>query len=72
MALVHTQNLSFVYPGKEKKTLDNVSLTIEKGEYVVLCGRSGSGKTTLLRHLKSVLTPNGRRSGSSYRCRTRS
>ena len=66
MALVHTQNLSFAYPGKEKKTLDNVSLTIEKGEYVVLCGRSGSGKTTFLRHLKSVLTPNGRRSGSIY------
>ena len=66
MALVYTQNLSFAYPGKEKKTLDNVSLTIEKGEYVVLCGRSGSGKTTLLRHLKSVLTPNGRRSGSVY------
>ena len=32
----------------------------------MLCGRSGSGKTTLLRHLKSVLTPNGRRSGSIY------
>ena len=39
MALVYTQNLSFAYPGKEKKTLDNVSLTIEKGEYVVLCGK---------------------------------
>lgn len=58
------QNLSFSYPtAKEKKSLDEVSLSIEKGEYVVLCGKSGSGKTTLLRHLKSVLAPHGKRSG---------
>ena len=58
------QNLSFSYPtSKEKKSLNDVSLSIEKGEYVVLCGKSGSGKTTLLRHLKSVLTPHGKRSG---------
>lgn len=58
------QNLSFSYPtAKGKKSLDEVSLSIEKGEYVVLCGKSGSGKTTLLRHLKSVLAPHGKRSG---------
>lgn len=58
------QNLSFSYPQTgERRSLDNVSVCIEKGEYVVLCGRSGSGKTTLLRHLKSVLTPHGRREG---------
>ena len=43
-----------------------MSLKIEKGEYIVLCGKSGSGKTTLLRHLKSVLTPHGKRSGEIY------
>lgn len=58
------QNLSFSYPqADERRSLDNVSVCIEKGEYVVLCGRSGSGKTTLLRHLKSVFTPHGRREG---------
>ena len=41
-----------------------MSLSVEKGEYVVLCGRSGSGKTTLLRHLKPLLTLHGRRSGT--------
>ena len=41
-----------------------MSFSVEKGEYVVLCGRSGSGKTTLLRHLKPLLTPHGRRSGT--------
>ncbi len=58
------ENLSFSYPtSKDKKSLDNVSLKIEKGEYIVLCGKSGSGKTTLLRHLKTVLTPYGKRTG---------
>ena len=63
MAHFHIQNLSFSYPTGGDTVLDNVDLTIEKGEYVVLCGRSGSGKTTLLRHLKSVLAPHGTRSG---------
>ena len=61
------ENLSFSYPtSKDKKSLDNVSLKTEKGEYIVLCGKSGSGKTTLLRHLKTVLTPHGKRTGEIY------
>ena len=61
------ENLSFSYPtSKDKKSLDNVSLKIEKGEYIVLCGKSGSGKTTLLRHLKTVLTPHGKRTGEIF------
>ncbi len=64
MAHFQIENLSFSYPAaKEKKVLDGVSLTVEKGEYIVLCGASGSGKTTLLRQLKSVLTPYGIRNG---------
>ena len=64
MAHFQIQDLNFIYPAaKEKKSLDGVNLTIEKGEYVVLCGKSGSGKTTLLRQLKSVLAPHGRKSG---------
>ncbi|MBR2131598.1 MAG: ATP-binding cassette domain-containing protein, partial [Oscillospiraceae bacterium] len=63
MAQFYLQDLTFSYATAVTPTLDHVSLTIEKGEYVVLCGQSGSGKTTLLRHLKSVLTPHGKRSG---------
>ena len=64
MAHFQIQNLSFSYPtSKGKKSLDDVSLTIHKGEYIVLCGKSGSGKTTLLRQLKSVLAPHGKKSG---------
>ena len=63
MAHYHIQDLSFSYPAGHGESLSYVNLTIEKGEYIVLCGKSGSGKTTLLRHLKPVLTPYGKRSG---------
>ena len=63
MAHFEIKDLRFCYPVSEKASLDGVNLTIEKGEYIALCGKSGSGKTTLLRHLKSVLTPHGKRSG---------
>ena len=62
------EDLHFSYPTAGKESLQGVQLTIEKGEYVVLCGKSGSGKTTLLRHLKSVLTPHGNRSGQVLFC----
>ena len=64
MAHFQIKDLTFSYPtSKEKKSLDGVNLSIEKGEYVVLCGKSGSGKTTLLRQMKSVLAPHGKKSG---------
>ena len=64
MAHFQIKDLSFSYPTtKGKKSLDGVNLSIEKGEYIVLCGKSGSGKTTLLRQLKSVLTPHGKKTG---------
>ena len=63
MPHIHIQNLSFSYPDSKTPVLQNIDLTIRQGEYLAVCGRSGSGKTTLLRHLKSVLTPHGIRSG---------
>ena len=64
MAHFQIKDLSFSYPtAKGKKSLDGVSLSIGKGEYIVLCGKSGSGKTTLLRQLKSVLAPHGKKTG---------
>ena len=63
MAHFEIKDLTFSYPAGTHPSLQNIDLTVEKGEYIALCGRSGSGKTTLLRHLKSVLTPYGQRSG---------
>ena len=57
------KNLNFSYPDQEQKALDNVFLTVEKGDFFVLIGQSGCGKTTLLRHLKSCLTPHGTGTG---------
>ena len=67
MSVFEIKNLSFYYPAnKEKAALLDVSLSIEQGEYIALCGRSGSGKSTLLRHLKTVLTPDGPRKGQIF------
>ena len=64
MAHIEIRNLSFSYPATpDKPSLSEVSLTVQRGEYVVLCGKSGSGKTTLLRHLKTVLAPHGKKTG---------
>lgn len=64
MSHYEIRNLCFSYAASpDKKTLDNVSLKIERGQYITVCGRSGSGKTTLLKHLKSVLTPHGTTTG---------
>ena len=67
MAHFHIENLTFSYStSKEKLSLEDICLDIQQGEFVVLCGRSGSGKSTLLRHLKTVLTPAGKRTGEVF------
>ena len=66
MAYFQIRDLSFAYPGKEKKTLSGVSFSMERGDFVLLCGRSGSGKTTLLRMLKPMLAPYGSRTGEAF------
>lgn len=60
------RSLDFTYPNMKKKALDNIDLCINEGEFVVICGKSGCGKSTLMRHLKTILTPFGERSGEIY------
>ena len=63
-SIVEVRDLSFAYPGEEIRALNHVNLKIEEGELVVLCGKSGCGKSTLLTHLKTPLTPHGKRMGN--------
>ncbi len=60
------KNLSFTYPKRTKKALDNINLTINEGEFVCIFGKSGCGKTTLLRLLKNVLAPHGKKEGEIF------
>ena len=59
-------NLTFTYPGRETPALLEVSLNIERGQFVTLCGPSGCGKTTLLRQLKPSTAPHGARDGTVF------
>lgn len=66
METFRIEELTFTYPVKEKPVLKNINITINQGEFIVICGKSGCGKSTLLRHLKTVLTPHGTREGEIY------
>lgn len=57
------RNVDFSYPESEQWVLQNLSFSVPKGAFLILCGPSGCGKSTLLRHLKTCLTPHGRFSG---------
>lgn len=51
------QGVSYTYPNGERKAVDNVSLTIKKGEVISILGYNGSGKTTLSKLINGGLKP---------------
>ena len=59
MEIVTVNHLSFSYPDTTDKALDDISFSVNQGDFLAICGASGSGKSTLLRLLKPSLSPHG-------------
>ena len=58
--ILQAKNLNYVYSAGtpfEHKALDNVSFTLNRGEFVGIIGHTGSGKSTLMQHLNGLLKP---------------
>lgn len=57
MAFIKAENLihSYSFAGSKYRSLDDVNLTVNKGEFVAVLGSNGCGKTTLARHLNVLL-----------------
>ncbi len=68
MEILAVKDLTFTYPKCAAPALRDVSFSLGKGEFAVLCGATGSGKSTLLRMLKRELTPLGERTGRVLFC----
>lgn len=61
--MLEIKDLCFAYPTEEVRALNHVNFTVKEGEFVVLCGKSGCGKSTMLSHMKTPMTPHGKRKG---------
>ena len=60
MAILELKNLTFIYGQGTpfcRTALDNVSLSIEEGEFVGIIGHTGSGKSSLVQQLNGLLKP---------------
>lgn len=55
MPAIEAKKLSFTYAGAEKPSMEDVNLSVEKGDFVILTGPSGCGKTTLCRCLNGLI-----------------
>jgi energy-coupling factor transport system ATP-binding protein len=56
-SLIDIHRIIYTYPNRETPALQDVSLQIQQGEYLVILGHNGSGKSTLARHCNALLTP---------------
>jgi len=55
MAVIETKSLTYTYPGAAKPSISDVSMKVEKGEFVLITGPSGCGKTTLCRTFNGLI-----------------
>jgi len=55
MAVIETKGLAYTYPGGTKPSISDVSIRVEKGDFVLITGPSGCGKTTLCRCFNGLI-----------------
>ena len=53
--MIRIEDLTFTYPGAEKETLKNISLHVEKGDFLAVIGNNGCGKSTLCKALNGLI-----------------
>lgn len=65
MEMINVDKLSFEYIRRDEdgnvesinKAIDNVSLSVKKGDFIAILGANGSGKSTLAKHINAILYP---------------
>lgn len=57
MSLLELDRATYIYPGTSRPALDQVSFSVDEGEYVAVVGANGSGKSSLLRLLDGLRVP---------------
>ena len=55
MAVIETKNLTYTYPGGTKPSISDISIKVEKGDFLLITGPSGCGKTTLCRCFNGLI-----------------
>ncbi|MBR3296197.1 MAG: ABC transporter ATP-binding protein [Clostridia bacterium] len=64
MELLKIDGFGFRYNGAQESVIKDLTLTVNRGEFITIFGTNGSGKTTLLKNIKASIAPAGKRTGS--------
>ncbi|MEG2165806.1 MAG: ATP-binding cassette domain-containing protein, partial [Ruthenibacterium sp.] len=57
MEMLQTEHISFSYTEDKHKAIDDLSMTVQKGEFVAVLGANGCGKSTLAKHFNAIILP---------------